>query len=227
MLIISLLCDGAISNLSEALMNQYSVGQDEFIFRLYSIATFFIFIAAAIKGDLHDGIAYLTRPGTIQEMEDGLLLDNTTSWSISGKVLTMILFSTTGYLSSSCSAAITKTFGALAMSITSTARKATTIFLSFALFPANECTMEHTSGILLFITSLIVKSLRASKRHTVNGNHQNQNHRYGSNISSPRKDKGSNGMMMNVGGNERVLEMSTSPLLHYRRRSNGEDNDVV
>ena len=34
MLTISLLCDGAISNLSEALMNQYEVGQDEFIFRL-------------------------------------------------------------------------------------------------------------------------------------------------------------------------------------------------
>jgi len=225
MLIISLLCDGAISNLSEALMNQYSVGQDEFIFRLYSIATFFIFIAAAIKGDLHDGIAYLTRPGTIQEMEDGLLA----SWSISGKVLTMILFSTTGYLSSSCSAAITKTFGALAMSITSTARKATTIFLSFALFPANECTVEHVGGILLFITSLIVKSLRASKRHASTGNensYQHKTHRHGSNISSPRKDKGSNGMMMNVGGNERLLEMNSS-LLHYRRRSNGEDNDVV
>jgi len=230
MLIISLLCDGAISNLSEALMNQYSVGQDEFIFRLYSIATFFIFIAAAIKGDLHDGMAYLTRPGTIKEMEDGLLLDNTTSWSISGKVLTMILFSTTGYLSSSCSAAITKTFGALAMSITSTARKATTIFLSFALFPSNECTVEHVGGILLFITSLIVKSLRASKRHASTGNYQqqHQNYRHGSNISSPIKDKGKGGNgMMNVGGNERILELNTSPLLHYRRRSNGDDNDVV
>jgi len=224
MLIISLLCDGAISNLSEALMNQYSVGQDEFIFRLYSIATFFIFIAAAIKGDLHDGIAYLTRPGTIQEMEDGLLA----SWSISGKVLTMILFSTTGYLSSSCSAAITKTFGALAMSITSTARKATTIFLSFALFPANECTVEHISGILLFITSLTVKSLRASKRHAVGNYHRQQNYRYdNNNIISPMKDKGKGGGMMNVGGNERILELNTSPLLHYRRRSNGEDEDVV
>ena len=38
-LTISLLCDGAISNLSEALMNQCEVRQDEFICRLYSIAT--------------------------------------------------------------------------------------------------------------------------------------------------------------------------------------------
>ena len=159
MLIISLLCDGAISNLSEALMNQYDVGQDEFIFRLYSIATCFIFIAAVMKGDFVDGMAYLTRPGTLQEMEEGM--DPT--WSVSGKILTMVLFSTTGFLGSSCSAAITKSFGALTMSITSTARKATTIFLSFALFP-NECTVEHVSGIFLFIASLVAKSLRASKR---------------------------------------------------------------
>ena len=159
MLIISLLCDGAISNLSEALMNQYDVGQDEFIFRLYSIATFFIFIAAVMKGDFVDGMAYLTQPGTLQEMEEGM--DPT--WSVGGKILTMVLFSTTGFLGSSCSAAITKSFGALTMSITSTARKATTIFLSFALFP-NECTVEHVSGIFLFIASLVAKSLRASKR---------------------------------------------------------------
>ena len=72
MLTISLLCDGAISNLSEALMNQYNVGQDEFIFRLYSIATIFICIAAALKGDLHDGLVYLSTPGTLKEMEEGL-----------------------------------------------------------------------------------------------------------------------------------------------------------
>jgi len=159
MLIISLLCDGAVSNLSEALMNQYEVGQDEFIFRLYSVATFFICIAAAAKGDLRDGLTYLTQPGTVREMEEDL----PPTWTVSGKVFTMALFSITGFLGSSCSAAITKSFGALTMSITSTARKATTIFLSFALFP-NECTAEHVGGIFLFIASLVAKSLRASKR---------------------------------------------------------------
>merc|ERR1712127_175099 len=104
-------------------------------------------------------MAYLTQPGTLQEMEEG----TDPTWSVGGKILTMVLFSTTGFLGSSCSAAITKSFGALTMSITSTARKATTIFLSFALFP-NECTVEHVGGIFLFIASLVAKSLRASKR---------------------------------------------------------------
>lgn len=160
MLTISLLCDGAISNVSESIMNRYEVGQDEFIFRLYSVALFFVSIAAALKGDLREGISYLTQPGTLKEIEEGL--DPT--WCISSKFLTLLLFSTTGYLSSSCSAAITKSFGALTMSITSTARKAATIFLSFALFP-NECTWEHISGIILFIGSLIGKSMRASRHN--------------------------------------------------------------
>ena len=159
MLTISLLCDGAISNMSEAVMNKYNVGQDEFIFRLYSIALFFVCIASSVNGDLRHGLAFLSTPGTLKEMNESLA----PTWSAQGKLLTMIMFSTTGFFGSSCSAAITKSFGALTMSITSTARKATTIFLSFALFP-NECTTEHIAGIVLFIASLVTKSLRASKR---------------------------------------------------------------
>ena len=64
-----------------------------------------------------------------------------------------------GFFGSSCSAAITKNFGALTMSITSTARKATTLFLSFMLFD-NTCTLEHVAGIVVFISALTAKSLR-------------------------------------------------------------------
>ena len=50
LLVLSLSCDGAISNVSENLMNQFGVGQDEFIFRLYIIATLAILAAATFKG---------------------------------------------------------------------------------------------------------------------------------------------------------------------------------
>ena len=45
--------------------------------------------------------------------------------------------------------------GASSMSITSTARKACTLFLSFAL-PGlgNKCTLEHVVGMATFITAL-------------------------------------------------------------------------
>ena len=208
MLTISLLCDGAISNLSEALMNQYDVGQDEFIFRLYSVATLFICIAAAVKGDLRDGLAYLTQPGTLKEMEEGL--DPT--WSISGKIVTMVLFSTTGFLGSSTSAAITKSFGALTMSITSTARKATTIFLSFMLFP-NECTLEHISGIVLFIASLVAKSLRASRRSKTHHSPPRQ---------SRRSQRGNRGAPVIEIASSKSTDASDS-LLHSRRKALGDN----
>lgn len=160
MLTISLLCDGAISNVSENIMVQYGVGQDDFIFKLYSISLVAITAAAAYKGDLAEGIAWLFQPGTYDEL--ALPVDER-SWSVPAKVGVMALFSSMGFFGSSCSAAITKNFGALSMSITSTARKATTLFLSFFLFH-NVCTTEHLVGIFIFISALTTKSLRRGRK---------------------------------------------------------------
>jgi len=155
MLIISLMCDGAVSNTSEAIMNKYHVGQDEFIFSMYSIALVAITVAAFLKGELVQGMQFLSVPGTYDE----ILNQEPPTWTVGAKIFTIISFSTLGFFASSCSAAITKNFGALTMSITSTARKATTLFLSFMLFP-NKCTMEHIFGILVFITALLGKSMK-------------------------------------------------------------------
>lgn len=140
-------------------MNQFGVGQDEFIFRMYSISLVAISGAAALKGDLSEGIKFMSQPGTYNELELPL---NERSWTIMGKWAALLLFSTMGFFGSSCSAAITKHFGALTMSITSTARKATTLFLSFLIFD-NECTLEHVLGIVLFISALITKSMKNGK----------------------------------------------------------------
>ena len=68
-----------------------------------------------------------------------------------------------GFFGSSCSAAITKNFGALTMSITSTARKAATLFLSFVLFD-NACTFQHIGGMFVFISALLAKSVRRKNK---------------------------------------------------------------
>ena len=161
MLTVSLMCDGAISNMSESIMRNYGVGQDEFIFRMYSIALVAITAAAAIKGDLQLGLLWMMQPGTYDELQQEISAEEVT-WSVSGKIGVIVLFSIMGFLGSSCSAAITKHFGALTMSITSTARKAATLFLSFFLFN-NVCTLEHIVGVVIFITALTAKSLRRSK----------------------------------------------------------------
>lgn len=126
---------------------------------MYSIALVAITAAAAIKGDLREGLVWLSQPGTYDELS--LPLEQR-SWSAVGKISCLVLFSSMGFFGSSCSAAITKNFGALTMSITSTARKATTLFLSFFLF-RNVCTLEHILGIVVFISALTAKSLRRRK----------------------------------------------------------------
>jgi small neutral amino acid transporter SnatA (MarC family) len=143
--------------MSEAIMNNYGVSQDEYIFRLYSLALVAISMAAAYKGDLAEGLRFMMVPGTLSEINEGL----EPTWSVMTKFVIMFMFSTTGFLGSSCSAAITKQFGAMTMSITSTVRKATTLFLSFALFN-NYCTIEHVGGIVLFLIALIMKTVKHS-----------------------------------------------------------------
>lgn len=144
--------------MSESIMNQYGVGQDEFIFRMYSIALVAIVAVAGVKGDLLDGMTWILQPGTYDEQINNVAMDQR-SWSPAAKMTLIALFSAMGFFGSSCAAAITKQFGALSMSITSTARKAMTLFLSFALFD-NECTFQHIVGIIVFIIALTAKSIR-------------------------------------------------------------------
>jgi len=156
----ALICDGIVNNKTEILMNKYSVGQDEFLFRIYSISFVIMAMIALIKGELGRGIVFLFTPGKLGEIEKGLY----PTWSPLSKQIIFISFSFMGLLGSSSAAAITKNFGALTYSITSTTRKATTIFMSFLLFESNNFTHEHGTGMLLFSVSLITKAFRASSR---------------------------------------------------------------
>jgi adenosine 3'-phospho 5'-phosphosulfate transporter B3 len=162
-LVLSLMGDGVINNYSEKLMESYSMTQDEYHTRLYSIALVATILAAHIRHELFEGIdVFLLQPGTVAEIESGSVED--TEWPVSRKALVLVLFSATGIFGASCLGAITKRFGALAMALTSTARKATTLFLSFLMFH-NTCTPQHVFGVLLFIGALIVKSVGTKNKH--------------------------------------------------------------
>lgn len=162
--VVSLTCDGTLNNWSEVIMREYRVGQDEFQLQLYSIALFAMICAAHAKGELILGIKhFFFQPGTVPEIESGdTPEDGDYTWTIWRKCLVLFFFSFTGLLGSSCAGAITKRFGALSMSITSTARKAMTLFLSFIAFH-NTCTLEHVAGIVIFLGALLMKSICASK----------------------------------------------------------------
>lgn len=208
LLLMSLLCDGAIVNISEIIMTKYGVGQDEvrttnvasgvyvlccalagsngmscfscltrifgvryhasifayfccmrfmqFIFRVYSIALIAVTIAATLRGDLDQGCLWMSEPGTYKEFVDNVPMADRT-WSVAGKIAILFVFSATGFFALSCCSAITKNFGALTMSVTSTSRKAATLFLSFFLFD-NVFTTGHMIGVVVFVGSLLAKA---------------------------------------------------------------------
>jgi hypothetical protein len=156
----SMLCDGAIVNMSESLMNKYKVGHDEYLFRLSSVATMAITLAAAYKGDITEGVKFMMMAGTNEEIESGIGVNS--MWTAWKKMFALVLFCTVGFFGSSCAACITREYGALTMSVTSTARKATTLFMSFVLFK-NVFTWEHGLGIIIFMSPLMLKSFSPSK----------------------------------------------------------------
>ena len=160
MLACALLCDGLLNNFSEVVMNKYKVGHDAFQMNLSSVGCVFLTLLALLRDDFFPALKFFCTPGTFDEIANG---DDPT-WSVHGKLIVLILFSSFGLFGASCAGAITKTHGAFYMSLTTTSRKALTLIVSFFAFP-NTCTMQHIGGITIFMFALLMKSLRAKKVH--------------------------------------------------------------
>lgn len=69
----------------------------------------------------------------------------------------VMLYCGSGFLGGSCAVALTKRFGALHSAITTTARKAVTLMLSFAYFQ-KAFTPQHLVGASVFMVGLMVSS---------------------------------------------------------------------
>ena len=71
-------------------MNQFGVGQDEFIFRMYSIALIAITAAAIAKGDMKEGLIFMLQPGTYAEQQSNMPIEER-SWNSVSKISIMIV----------------------------------------------------------------------------------------------------------------------------------------
>lgn len=71
-------------------MNSYGVGQDEFIFRMYSIALVAITSAAFAKGDMRDGLVWMLQPGTYAEQQSNVPMEER-SWTSMGKISVIVV----------------------------------------------------------------------------------------------------------------------------------------
>ncbi|CAM9434140.1 unnamed protein product [Sphacelaria rigidula] len=134
----ALVIDAALINIQEEIMNKYDSCQDELIMFSYLSGTVFIALACLYTGDLTEGARFVYDQGI-------------------GCILAVMLFAGAGFMGVSCVAALTKRFGALASAITTTARKAGTLLLSFVLFP-KPVSPQHYFGAGLFIVGLVIKS---------------------------------------------------------------------
>ena len=103
-----------------------------------------------MTGELDAGVLWLFQDGTVEEFEQD---SREPTWSIMEKISVMFLFTLTGYLALFFCQTLTKHFGALVMSIASTARKATSLFLSFLLFN-NKSSPGHVLGAIIFVAAL-------------------------------------------------------------------------
>ena len=74
-------------------MNQFGVGQDEFIFRMYSIALVAITVAAIAKGDMREGVIFMLQPGTYAEQQSNMPMEER-SWNSASKISIMIVSAT-------------------------------------------------------------------------------------------------------------------------------------
>lgn len=79
--------------MSENIMNQFGVGQDEFIFRMYSIALIAITAAAIAKGDMKEGLIFMLQPGTYAEQQSNMPIEER-SWNSVSKISIMIVSAT-------------------------------------------------------------------------------------------------------------------------------------
>lgn len=166
----SLCCDGLFNNYSELIMKKYCISQDQYQSSIYTVALALVLIGTIAKGELIPGFQKMfLHDGTVAEIDENKIgfyhhHREHPTYTKQAKFFLFFLFTFTGLFGSSCAGAITKTWGALRMSVTSTVRKAGTLFLSMAA-PGfhNKCTPEHIMGICVFISALFVKSVQKRK----------------------------------------------------------------
>jgi drug/metabolite transporter (DMT)-like permease len=149
----ALAVDAAIVNLQEFTLRKYDASHDELIFYSYGIGSLFLALYCLPSLELWEGVTFLRQEGA-------------------QATACLVLFCSCGYFGVTCVAALTKKFGALVSTMTTTARKALTLFLSFFLFP-KPATPMHVLGGLLFVVGLGIKAVpgpsRGGRRHWEEG----------------------------------------------------------
>ena len=142
LILASLLVDAAISNFQEYIFSTFNADEEELVFMSYAGGSLVLFLVCMCTGEMSSGLTYMNH-------HDGYSMFSSSS--------VIVVFAACGFCGVSCVAALTKRFGALVAVITTTARKALTLLLSFVFFP-KPFGFGHFAGIILFTTGIFLKS---------------------------------------------------------------------
>mmetsp|Transcript_20089 Transcript_20089/g.27281 ORF Transcript_20089/g.27281 Transcript_20089/m.27281 type:complete len:429 (-) Transcript_20089:392-1678(-) len=137
---LSLIVDAAIINLQEHLFSKFNCDEEEMIFMSYAGGSIVLLITCIGMGEVMEGLSF------VRQHQDPV------------RILTILtVFAACGFCGVSSVTALTKRFGALTAALTTTARKALTILVSFFLFP-KPINGGHIFGSGIFILGLVLKS---------------------------------------------------------------------
>ena len=168
----SLVIDAAIINLQEQLFARYQPSEEELVYASYSGGSLLLLIISLVTGEFRAGFAFLADTdgpwdravagggGGGGGARDGDGAGDGAIEAASGMAhapFIVFIFSATGFAGVSAVAALTKRFGALVAALTTTARKAVTIALSFLLFPKPFCA-QHLVGAAVFLCAVVLKA---------------------------------------------------------------------
>ncbi len=145
LLCISLFLEGAVINIQEELMNVYCCQPSEYIYYMYMGGTSVMLGLTAWSGELWQGVEFLWERNDFPRT-----------------YLPIILFTLTGFLSTTFTAALVKHFGALVAALTTTMRRALTLMLSFVLFP-KPIAVQHFVGWGIFAIGILTKAVFKEK----------------------------------------------------------------
>ncbi|CAB1103646.1 unnamed protein product [Ectocarpus sp. CCAP 1310/34] len=146
----------------EEVMNVYASCQDELIMFSYLCGTVYVGSYCMFSGELVSGFMFLhekvgAEGGGYSWHRSSRVADvGGACWQVSGPraLVAVMLYCGAGFLGGSCAVALTKKFGALHSAITTTARKAVTLMLSFVFFQ-KAFTPQHLVGATVFMIGLL------------------------------------------------------------------------
>jgi len=138
----SLVLDAGILNVQDHCFTSFKADEDEVVFMSYAGGSVLLLVLCVANGELTAAL------GFVNESLGG---------ATGVAAVSLACFSACGYFGVMCVVALTHRFGPLVAALTTTARKALTVGLSFVLFP-KPVTPGHFGGAFLFVVGIALKA---------------------------------------------------------------------